>query len=74
MIGETAAAAVTESRTDLPNVTSADFAAAQGALGVRPRGTVVDKNKAEHGGPPLGLLRKEAAFNPSPALTNGDRP
>ena len=74
MIGETAAAAVTEFRADLPNVTSADLAAAQGAMDVRPRGTVVDKNEAEHGGPPLGLPCKEAAFNPSPALTNGDRP
>jgi hypothetical protein len=31
MIGETAAAAVTEFRADLPNVTSADLAAAQGS-------------------------------------------
>jgi phosphoribosylaminoimidazole (AIR) synthetase len=48
MIGETAAAAVAKLRADLPDVTSGDLGAAQGAMGVRARGAVIDKNEAEH--------------------------
>ena len=62
MIGETAAAAVKKLRADLPDVTSSDLGAAQGAMGVRARGAVIDKNEAEHVGPPPGLFpRKNAA-------------
>jgi hypothetical protein len=45
MIGETAAAAVAKLRADLPDVTSSDLGAAQGAMGVRARGAVIDKNE-----------------------------
>jgi hypothetical protein len=48
MIGETAAAAVAKLRADLPDVTSGDLGAAQGAMGVRARGAVIDKNEAKH--------------------------
>jgi hypothetical protein len=58
MPGETAAAAVTELRADLPNVTSGDFCAARRAIGVRARGAIVDENEAEHVGPPLELWRE----------------
>jgi hypothetical protein len=57
MAGETAAAAVTELRADLPNVTSRDLCAARGAIGVRAWGAIVDENEAEHVGPPLGFRR-----------------
>jgi hypothetical protein len=52
MTEETATAAIAKSRTDLPEVTSCDLGAAQGAMGVRARGAVIDKNEAEHVGPP----------------------
>ena len=63
MTEETAAAAITKSRTDLPNVTSRNLGAAQGAMGVRARGAVIDKNEAEHVGPPpgIGFPRKNVA-------------
>jgi hypothetical protein len=57
MTGETAAAAVTELRADLPNVTSRDLCAARGAIGIRARGAIVDENEAEHVGPPLEFRR-----------------
>jgi hypothetical protein len=49
-IRETAAAAVTKFRADLPDVISCDLAAAQGAMGVRTQSSVVDDNEAEHVG------------------------
>jgi hypothetical protein len=52
MAEETAAAAVAKLRTDLPDVTSRDLGAAQGAMSVRARGAVIDKNEAEHVVPP----------------------
>jgi hypothetical protein len=52
MTEETATAAIAKSRTDLPEVTSRELGAAQGAMGVRARGAVIDKNEAEHVGPP----------------------
>jgi hypothetical protein len=55
MAEETAAAAVAKLRTDLPDVTSRDLVAAQGAMSVRARGAVIDKNEAEHVGPPPGI-------------------
>jgi len=60
MIGETAAAAVAKLRADLPDVTSGDLGAAQGAMGVRARGAVIDKNEAKHVGPPPGLFPLKA--------------
>ena len=50
MIGQTTAAAVTEFRADLPDVTARDRCATQGAMGVRTRGSIVDDNEAEHVG------------------------
>ena len=61
MIGETAAAAVAKLRADLPDVTSGDLGAAQGAMGVRARGAVIDKNEAEHVGPPPELFPRKSA-------------
>jgi hypothetical protein len=55
MAEETATAAVAKLRTDLPDVTSRDLGAAQGAMGVRARGAVIDKNEAEHVEPPPGI-------------------
>jgi hypothetical protein len=52
MTEETATAAIAKSRTDLPEGTSRELGAAQGAMGVRARGAVIDKNEAEHVGPP----------------------
>jgi hypothetical protein len=52
MTEETATAAIAKSRTDLPEVTSRELGAAQGAMGVRARGAVIDKNEAEHVEPP----------------------
>ena len=57
MLKETAAAAVAKLRTDLPDVTLRDLGTTQGAMGVRARGAVIDKNEAEHGD-----LHEEAAF------------
>ena len=54
MLKETAAAAVAKLGTDFPDVTSRDLGAAQGAMGVRARAAVIDKNEAEHVGPPPG--------------------
>ena len=42
MTKETAAAAIAESRTNLPEVASLELAAAQGAMGVRARGAVIN--------------------------------
>ena len=63
MAEETAAAAVAKLGTDFPDVTSRDLGAAQGAMGVRARAAVIDKNEAEHVGPPpaTGFLRRNAA-------------
>jgi hypothetical protein len=55
MTGETAAAAIAKFRADLPDVTCRDFGAAQGAISVRARSTIIDKNEAEHIGPPPGI-------------------
>ena len=52
MAEQTVAAAVAKLRIDLPDVTSRDLGAAQGAIGIRARGAVIDENKAEHVGPP----------------------
>ena len=57
MLKETAAAAVAKLRTNLSDVTLRDLGAAQGAMGVRPRGAAIDENEAEHGD-----LHEEAAF------------
>ena len=71
MLKETTAAAVAKLSADFPNVTSLDLGAAQGAMGVRAQGAVIDKNESEHGGPPpgIGFLIKTgvatiAAFSP----------
>jgi hypothetical protein len=60
MTGEAAATAVAKFRTDLPDIAAGDRRAAQGAMGVRARGAVIDNNEAEHGGPPprIGFLVK----------------
>jgi hypothetical protein len=55
MTGETAAAAIVESGVDFPNVTCRDLGAAQGAMDVDAWHAVIDENKAEHIGPPLGI-------------------
>jgi hypothetical protein len=55
MTGEAAATAVAKFRTDLPDVTPRDVGAAQGAMGVRAQRAVIDKNEAEHDGPPPGI-------------------
>jgi hypothetical protein len=52
MTEETATAAIAKSRTDLPEVISLELGAAQGAMGVRARGAVINQNEAEHVGPP----------------------
>jgi hypothetical protein len=64
MAEETAAAAIAKSRTDLADVTCRDLGAAQGAMGVRARGAVTDKNVAEHDGPPtgIGFARENGVF------------
>jgi hypothetical protein len=65
MLKETAAAAVAKLRTDLPDVTSRDLGAAQSAMGVRARGAVIDKNEAQHIGPPPGtgfLVKRGVIF------------
>ena len=54
MLKETAAAAVAKLGTDFPDVTSRDLGAAQGAMAVRARAAIIDKNEAEHVGPPPG--------------------
>ena len=54
MLKETTAAAVAKLSADFPDVTSLDLGAAQGAMGVRAQGAVIDKNEAEHVGPPPG--------------------
>ena len=66
MAEETAATAVTKLRIDLPDVTSRDLGAAQGAMGIRARGLVIDKNEAEHVGPPPGtgfLVKTQRDFH-----------
>jgi hypothetical protein len=50
MIGETTATAVTKFGADFPEITARDRCAAQRAMGVRARGSVVDDNVAEHVG------------------------
>ena len=42
MTEETATAAIAKSRTDLPEVISLELGAAQGAMGVRARGAVIN--------------------------------
>jgi hypothetical protein len=54
MLKETAAAAVAKLGADFPDVTSRDLGAAQGAMGIRAWGAVIDKNEAQHIGPPPG--------------------
>jgi hypothetical protein len=66
MLKETAAAAVTKLRTDLPDVASGDIAAAQGAMGMRAQSAVIDENVAQHVGPPPELPGKNAARFSSP--------
>ena len=56
MIVETVAAAVAKIRADLPDVVARDRRAAQRAKGFGAWGAVIDDNKAEHIGPPLGLF------------------
>ena len=54
MLKETAAAAVAKLGTDFADVTSRDLGAAQGAMAVRARAAIIDKNEAEHVRPPPG--------------------
>jgi hypothetical protein len=73
MIGKTAAAAVAKLRADLPHVIPGDLGAAQGAMGVRAQGAVIDNNEAEHVGPPLKFL-VERGVTSSPPFANRDSP